>query len=511
MKRIISLIVIFLIGLMIVGCSGEKMPEKPNSPGMVESDGLSTVGQAIANIADYSSWAISAITFETNIVNDGGQIVLTINGNDDLILENFYIWNEGTLSWDLYKFDGDAIQGWLRGDIEKELIISDTIPDENGEIFVVGYSCSEIDGDYDCHTSGRWQMTIPRVGIPNVAGASCILNQDCINSMHCNVASCLAETGTCADVPETCNSVVDKVCGCDGVTYDNSCLAAQAKVSVSYEGSCLPEIPQGYGTNDENCPGKNSDTKCVTVSLFTSKGRPLEGAEVTYYMSNEWKSFETTDATGKTHMEMDEDTYRFRITYDGSYVEAQESSLGEMYVDISDFNKLVEFKTREVIVRLEDSFGNSRDDGKVEYNSDGFKEMGFTDEGYASVELLPEEYRFKVTYDGTSVEAGESSAGEMYVDIKENPMITFQTQSVTVVIKDSGNKLLEGVLVEYHSDGWKEMGFTNANGEATVELLPEEYRFRVTHEGTSVEAGESSAGEMYVDIKENPEIEFVLG
>jgi len=36
--------------------------------------------------------------------------------------------------------------------------------------------------------------------------------------------------GICADVPSDCPSVVDPVCGCDGVTYSNSCYADVAGV-----------------------------------------------------------------------------------------------------------------------------------------------------------------------------------------------------------------------------------------------------------------------------------------
>lgn len=45
-------------------------------------------------------------------------------------------------------------------------------------------------------------------------------------------------TGHCTILPEACPKNYLPVCGCDGKTYGNSCLAALQKVSVDYEGAC---------------------------------------------------------------------------------------------------------------------------------------------------------------------------------------------------------------------------------------------------------------------------------
>ena len=46
-------------------------------------------------------------------------------------------------------------------------------------------------------------------------------------------------TGICKLMPVACATTVASVCGCDGTTYDNPCLAASAGVTVSHTGDCV--------------------------------------------------------------------------------------------------------------------------------------------------------------------------------------------------------------------------------------------------------------------------------
>jgi hypothetical protein len=67
------------------------------------------------------------------------------------------------------------------------------------------------------------------------AGNTCAANQFCKR----DVGLCSQDDrGVCVSLPTGCPRISDPVCGCDGATYDNACLADAAGVSVQHAGAC---------------------------------------------------------------------------------------------------------------------------------------------------------------------------------------------------------------------------------------------------------------------------------
>ncbi len=52
---------------------------------------------------------------------------------------------------------------------------------------------------------------------------------------RCSVAD---DAGTCQRTPEVCTQQYEPVCGCDGTTYGNSCVAAMAGAKIDKSGEC---------------------------------------------------------------------------------------------------------------------------------------------------------------------------------------------------------------------------------------------------------------------------------
>jgi len=71
-------------------------------------------------------------------------------------------------------------------------------------------------------------------------GASCTTNKACHDTkMWCSKPNghCKGK-GDCMAKPDVCPDVVAPVCGCNGKTYNNECMAHRAGVNVAHDGKC---------------------------------------------------------------------------------------------------------------------------------------------------------------------------------------------------------------------------------------------------------------------------------
>ncbi len=222
-----------------------------------------------------------------------------------------------------------------------------------------------------------------------------------------------------------------------------------------------------YASNDKQ-QNLNDNTTVVfqtvlaAVQLKNSQGGLIDQGVVQYY-SGGWRTFGTT-ANGVTTKELLPNNYSFRMAYAFASNDKQQN--------LND-NTTVIFQTVLAAVQLKNSTGAFIDQGTVQYYSGGWRNFGTTTNGVATLELLPNNYSFRMTY--------AFASNDKQQNIGNDPAVIFQTVPATVQLKDSQSNLIDAGSVQYYSGGWRTFGTTN-NGIATLELLPNNYSFRMTHE-----------------------------
>ena len=85
-------------------------------------------------------------------------------------------------------------------------------------------------------------------------GGDCISGDCCPPGYYCakDPGACDGP-GVCTALPERCTLELNRVCGCDGVTYANPCIAASAGANIDHMGACEDDPPpvDGCTTNDD--------------------------------------------------------------------------------------------------------------------------------------------------------------------------------------------------------------------------------------------------------------------
>lgn len=82
------------------------------------------------------------------------------------------------------------------------------------------------------------QAAATGVAVASEGECPCTSNDDCDAADYCASDVSCHEPGECVGRPGICPLVLDPVCGCNGTTYNNSCLAAGAGVRVEFDGEC---------------------------------------------------------------------------------------------------------------------------------------------------------------------------------------------------------------------------------------------------------------------------------
>lgn len=128
---------------------------------------------------------------------------------------------------------------------------------------VIDYACDEYQVAFGSPECGCGCIDQGPVGeaCGGIAGLPCAEGEFCdyTGSSQCGFDDGLGE---CKALPTVCGEIYGPVCACNGVTYDNACLANADGQSVSSEGPCEapppePGTPCGFAGDGAGCePGQ---------------------------------------------------------------------------------------------------------------------------------------------------------------------------------------------------------------------------------------------------------------
>ncbi|HEY6880450.1 MAG TPA: Kazal-type serine protease inhibitor domain-containing protein [Polyangiales bacterium] len=115
--------------------------------------------------------------------------------------------------------------------------------------------CAQDDGSTEAQDDVDIAKVEGDLSVSSCAGPN---DSTCGKGQYCNarirfLCPDREELGVCAPRPQVCSQLFAPVCGCDGKTYGNSCLAAAAGIAVQSTGAC-----ESKGcTSDASCSSES--------------------------------------------------------------------------------------------------------------------------------------------------------------------------------------------------------------------------------------------------------------
>jgi len=245
-------------------------------------------------------------------------------------------------------------------------------------------------------------------------------------------------------------------------------------------------ITYAYASNDKqqnigSNPTVVFQTVNAAVQLKNSQGTLIDQGTVQYY-AGAWRDFGST-TNGVVTKELLPNNYSFRMNYAFASKDMQQN-IGS--------NPTVVFSTVNAAVQLKNSLGNLIDQGTVQYYAGAWRTFGTTSGGTATMELLPNSYSFRMTYEYVSNDKTQ--------DIGANSTVSYSTVLCTVRVSNTQGQAVDGAQISYYSGAWRAVGST-VGGQVTKELLPANLSFRMTYGGKSQDKQQN--------LLTNPVVEFV--
>lgn len=244
-----------------------------------------------------------------------------------------------------------------------------------------------------------------------------------------------------------------------------------AKPTMEY----LPGTTTFYFSTSSDCridvpiqSGDHLEKSVIIAKLRNSAGQPLAGGDASAYLSG-WRQIGTTNSAGYTCAAFDGKLGNTAVAmvYNGT-----RQQVSQQHATVSIYT----FTTSAVTVKLTDSAGNPIDTGDASYYASGWRTIGATSSGQASVQMLPGSYAFAMTYNGT-----RNQQNGVPITLPATT-VTFSTVDVAVRLIDSNGDPLDTGSASYYANGWRTIG-TTSGGAVHVQMLPGNYSFAMTYLG----------------------------
>ena len=208
-------------------------------------------------------------------------------------------------------------------------------------------------------------------------------------------------------------------------------------------------------------------------------GTPLPGVKIErnhYYSS--YTNVGTTDANGLLFStDQPAGSWKYKATKDNSY----------QYITSTPNN--IKFQTSEFVTNVMHTDGTPYEGIKTEYNHYYSSYMDLSPSvtdanGHASIELFPGNYKFKATKNN-SIQVKELSIANPGM----SATVDFQTSTFVTHVMDHIGNAYAGIKTEYNHYYSSYMDLspstTDANGNASIELFPGNYKFKATKDNST--------------------------